>query len=148
MIVSVQLNSVTQWCPTVCNPVDCSTARLPCLSPTPKFPQTYVHQIGDAIQPSYPRSSPSPPAFPSIRVFSSESVLPIRWPNYWSFSFSICPSNGYSEQISFRTDWWSPCNPRGSPTPQLKSINSSALSFLSGPTFTLIHDYWKNHSFD
>ena len=105
MIVWVQFSSVIQWRLTVCNPVDCSTARLPRPSPAPKFPQTYVHQIGDAIQPSYPRASPSPPAFPSIRVFSSESVLPIRWPNYWSFIFSICPSSGYSEQISFRTDW-------------------------------------------
>ena len=91
--------------------------------------------------------------FPTIRVFSNESVLPIKWPNYWSFSFSISPSNEYSRLISFRTDWgWSPCSPRdsqeSSPTPQFKSITSSALRLLYGPTFTSIYDYWKNHSFD
>ena len=72
--------------------------------------------------------------FPSIRVFSSESVLPIRWPKYWSFSFSISPSNEYSEMISFRILVGSPCSPRdsqeSSPTPQFKSIYSLALSFL------------------
>ena len=94
-----------------------------------------------------------PSIFPNIRVFSNESVLRIRWPKYWSFSFSLSPSNEYSEVISFR-DWlvWSPCTPRDSqefyPTPQFKSINSSALNFLYGPTLTPIHDYWKNHSFD
>ena len=73
----------------------------------PKFAQTQVHQVNDAIQPSHPLPSPSPPAFnlPSIRVFSSESVLRIRWPKYWSFSFSISPSNEYSALISFRMDW-------------------------------------------
>ena len=69
--------------------------------------QTHVHRIGDAIQPSHPLSSPSPPTFifPSIRVFSNESVLRIMWPKYWSFSFSISPSNEYSGLISFRMDW-------------------------------------------
>ena len=91
--------------------------------------------------------------FLSIRVFSNESVLHIRWPKYWSFSFSISPSNEHLGLISFRIDWFgSPCSPRdsqeSSPTPQLKNINSSALSFLYAPTFTSIHDYWKNRSFD
>ena len=90
--------------------------------------------------------------FPSIRIFSNESVLHIRWPTYWNFSFSISPSNEYSGLISFRMDWFgSPCFPRdsqeSSPTPQFKGINSSALSFHS-TTLTSIHDYWKNHSFD
>ena len=69
--------------------------------------QTHVHRVGDAIQPSHPLLSPSPPAliFPSNRVFCNESVLPIRWPNYWNFSFSISPSNEYSGLISFRIDW-------------------------------------------
>ena len=68
--------------------------------------QTHVHRVGDAIQPSHPLSSPSlPSVFPSIRVFSSESVLHIRWPKYWSFSFSVSPSNEYSGLIAFRTDW-------------------------------------------
>ena len=71
-----------------------------------EFTKTHVNQIGDAIQSSHLLSSPSPPAiFPSIRVFSNESVLRIRWPKYWSFSFSIIPSNEYSGLISFRMDW-------------------------------------------
>ena len=67
----------------------------------------HVHPVSDAIQPSHPLLSPSPPAFilPSIRVFSSKSLLHIRWPNYWSFSFSISPSNEYSRLISFKMDW-------------------------------------------
>ena len=99
----------------------------------------------------HPLLPPSIP--PSIRVFSNQSVLRIRWPNYWSFSFSISPSNEYSGLIFFRI-WrvWSPCSPRdsqeSSPTPQFKSVNSSALSFPYGPTLMSIHDYWKNHSFD
>ena len=94
----------------------------------------------------------SPSIFPSIRVFSNESTLCMRWPKYWSFSFSISPSDEYSGLISFRIDWLSPCSPRdsqeSSPTPQFKSIISSMLSFLYSPTLTFIHDYWKNHSFD
>ena len=90
-----------------------------------------------------------PSIFPSIRVFSSESVLHIRWPKYWSFSFSISLSNEYSGLISLGWNGWSSCCPRdsqeSSPTPQFKSINSSVLSFY-GPTLTSIPDYWKNHS--
>ena len=91
--------------------------------------------------------------FPSIRVFSDESTLHIRWPKYWSFSFNISPSNEHPGLISFRMDWvWSPCSPRdsqeSSPTPQFKSINSLALSPLYSLTLTSIHDYWKNHSLD
>ena len=87
--------------------------------------------------------------FPTIRVFSSESAVCIRWPKYWNFS----PSNEYSGLISFRIDLaWSLCRPgdsqESSPTPQFKSINSVALSLLYGPTFTSLHDYWKSHSFD
>ena len=83
-----------------------------------------------------------PSVFPSIRVFSNESVLCIRWPKCWSFSFSINPSNEFSGLISFRMDCGSPCSPRGSqessPTSQFKSINSSALSFLYSPTLTSV----------
>ena len=93
-----------------------------------------------------------PSIFPSIRVFSNESVLGIRWPKYWTFSFSISPSNEYSELISFRTDWVDLLKSKGgqvsSPTSQFKSINSLVLNFLYSPTLTSIHDYWKNHSFD
>ena len=91
-----------------------------------------------------------PSIFPSIRVFSNESVL-IRWPKYWSFSIS--PSNEYSGLTSFRIRLvWSPCCPRdsqeSSPVPQFKSIYSSVLNLLNGPTLTSVHDYWKNHIFD
>ena len=93
-----------------------------------------------------------PSIFHSIRVFSNKSVLCIRWPKYWNFSVSISPSNEYSGLISFRIDWLDLLAVQGtqesSPTPQFKSINSSALSFLYSTTLTSIHDYWKNHSFD
>ena len=93
-----------------------------------------------------------PSVLPSIRVFSSDSVLHIRWPKYWSFSFSISPSSEYSELISFRMDWLDFLAVQGtlksSPTPQIKSINSFALSFLNSPILKSTYDYWKNHSFD
>ena len=92
-----------------------------------------------------------PSIFPNIRVFSSESVLCIRWPKYWCFSFSISPSNEYSGLISFRMDWLDLLAVQGtlkSLPQQLKSINSAVLSLLYGPILTSIHDYWKNHSFD
>ena len=94
-----------------------------------------------------------PSIFPSISIFSNESFLCIRWPKYWSFSFSISPSNEYSGLISFKIDYFDLLAVLGTlknllRTPQLKGINSSALSFLYGPTLTSIHDYWKNHSFD
>ena len=104
---SLQFSPVTQSCPTLCDPLDCSTLSFPVHHQLPKLTQTHVHSISDAIQPSHPLLSPSPPPsiFPSIRVFSNESVLRVRWPKYWSFSFSISPSNEYSRLISFRTDW-------------------------------------------
>ena len=93
-----------------------------------------------------------PSIFPSIRVFSSASVLCLRWPKYWSFSSSISPSNDYSGLISFRIDCLDLFAVQGtlksSPTSQFKSINSSALSFLYSPTLISIPDYLKNHSFD
>ena len=95
-----------------------------------------------------------PSIFPSIRIFSNESVLRIRWPKYWSFSFNISPSNECSGLISFGMDWLDLFAVQGtdsqesSSTPQFKSINSSVLNFLSSPTLTSIHDYWKNHSLD
>ena len=91
-----------------------------------------------------------PSILPRNRILSNESAFPIRWPKFWSFSIS--PSNKYSELISFRTDCFDFLAVRGtlksSPAPQFKSINSSVLSLLYGPTLTSIHDYWKNHSFD
>ena len=94
-----------------------------------------------------------PSIFFSIRVFCNESVICIRWPKYWSFSFSISHSNEYSGLISFRIDWFGLLDVQGtlqesSPTPQFQIISSSVLSFFYGPTLTFIHDYCKNHSFD
>ena len=152
--VSVQFSSVAQSCLTLCDPMNCSMPGLPVhhqlLEPT----QTHVHLIGDAIQPSI-HCHPLlllPSIFPSIRVFSNESALHIRWPKYWSFSFNLNPSNEHSGLISFRMDVGSPCNPRdsreSSPTPHFKSINSPVLSFVYSLTLTSICDHWKNHSLD
>ena len=92
-----------------------------------------------------------PSIFPSIRVFPKESVLRIRWPKYWSFSFSISPSNEYSGLTFFRMDWFDLLprdSQKSSLTPQFESISSSVLSLHHNPTLTSIHDHWKNHSLD
>ena len=130
--------------------MNCSTPGLPVHHQLLEFTQTHVHRVSDAIQPSLPPLLLLPPIPPSIRVFSNESTLRMRWPKCWSFSFSIIPSKEIPGLISFRMDWisildlGSPCSPRdsqeSSPTPQLKSINSLALSFLHSPTLTSIHE--------
>ena len=149
--------SVVQSCLTFCNPIDCSTPGFPVLHHLPELAQTHVHRVSDAIQLSHPLLSPSPSALnlsilPSIRVFSNELALPIRWPEYWSFSFNISSSSEHPGLISFRMDWLDLLavqeTLKSFPTPQFKSINSSVLSFLYSPTLTSIHDYWKNHSLD
>ena len=99
---SVQFSSVAQSCPTLCDPMNCSTPGLPVHHQLLESDQTHVHRVGDAIQPSHPLSCPSLP--PSIRVFSNESTLHMRWPKYWSFSFNISPSNEHPGLI-FRMDW-------------------------------------------
>ena len=103
---SVQFSSVTQSCLTLCDPMDCSTPGLSAHHQLLEFTQTHVHRVSDAIQPSHPLSSPllPPSIFPSIRVFSNESALYLRWPKYWSFRFSISPSNEHPGLISFRMD--------------------------------------------
>ena len=140
--------------PNSLQPHDCSTPGLHVHHQLPEFTQAmYI----ESVMPSNHLILCRPlllllSIFPSIRVFSNESVLCIRWPKNWSFSFSISPSSEYSGLISFRMDWLDLLAVQGaqesSPTPQFKSINSSALSFLYSPTLTSIHDYWKNHSFD
>ena len=101
-----QLSSVAQSCPTLCDAVTHSMPGLPVHHQLLEFTQTHAHCVGDAIQPSHPLSSRSPPTPipPSIRVFSNESTLCMRWPKYWSFSFSISPSNEHPGLISFRMD--------------------------------------------
>ena len=117
----------------------------------PELAQTHVCQVSDAIQPCHPLLSlPLPSIFPSIRVFSNDSVLPVRWPKYWSFSFSISPLSEYSEPISFRMDWLDLFAVQGA----LKSLihyHSSKASILLCSAFRIVqlsHDYWKNYSLD
>ena len=151
---SIQFSSVAQLCPTLCDRMNGSTPGLP------------VHHLSQSLLKLMSLESVMPfshlilchpllllpSIFPRIRVFSNESALPIRWPKYRSFS--IRSSNEYSGLISFRMDWLdllaeSPWfSQASSPTPQFKSINSSAFSFLYSPTLTSIHDYWKKHSLD
>ena len=154
-ISSVRCSLVTQSCPTLCDPMNRSTAGLPVHHQLPEFTQTHVYPVGDAIQPSHPLSSSSPLApNPSQHqglfqwVNSSHEVAKVLEFQLQHQSFQWTP----------RTDLlWnglvaSPCTPRdsqeSSPTPQLKNINSSVLSFLHSPTLTSIHDHWKNHSLD
>ena len=141
-------------CVRLCDPMDCSTPGFPVhhqlLEPT----QTHIHYVGDAIQPSHPVVPFSPAFYLSQHQGLFQGVSSSHpWPKYWSFSFSISPSNEYSGMISFRMDWLDLLAVQGtsresSPTPQFKSINSLALSFLYSPTLTSIHDHWKNHSLD
>ena len=154
-VIVLQFSSVTQSCPTLCNPMDCSTPGLPVHHQIPALTQTRVHWVTDAIQPSHPLSSPSPPALNHSRhqglfqwVSCSHQVAKV-------LEFQL--QHQFFQWIfktDFLSDWlvWSPCSPRDfqecSPTLQFKSINSLVLSFLYSPTLTSIHDYWKNHSFD
>ena len=151
----VQFSSVAQLCLTLCDAMDCSTPGLPVHRQLPELTQTQVHWLGDAIQPSHPLSSPSPSTFNLSQhqglfqwVSSSHQVAKVLELQLQYQSF----------QRIFRTDFlydglvvslYSPRDSQeSSPTPQFKSINSSALSFLYSPTLTSIHDYWKNHCFD
>ena len=155
LYLSVQFSSAPQSCPTLCDPMDCSKPGFPVHHELLEFTQTHVHQVGDAIQPSHPLSSPSSPAFSLSQhqslfkgVSSSHQVAKV-------LEFQL---QYHSLQRNSRADLLqnglvgSPCSPRdsqeSSPTPQFKSINSSVLSFLYSPTLTSIHDHWKNHSLD
>ena len=119
--------------------MNCSTPGFPVHHQLPELPQTHVHRVGDAIQPSHLLSSLLflPSVFPSIRIFSSESVLHIRWPKYWSFIYSISPSNEYSGLISFRMDWLNLLAVQGT----LKSLlqhHSSKASILWHSAFFIV----------
>ena len=100
-LISVQFSSVTQSCPTLCDPRNRSMPGLPVHHQLPEFTQIHVHRVSDAIQPSHPLSSTSPPdpIPPSIKVFSNESTLRMRWPKYWSFSFSIIHNCFYNRKV-------------------------------------------------
>ena len=152
---SVQFSSVTQSCLTLCDPMNCSMPGFPVHHKPLESTQTHAHRVSDDIQPSHPLSSPSPPApNPSQHqglfqwVNSSHQVAKVLEFQLQHQSFPWKP------RIYLLQDGLvaSPCSPRdsqeSSPTPQFKSINSLALSFLYSPTLTSIHDYWKNHSLD
>ena len=151
LAVPVLFSSVTQLCPTLCDPMDCS---MPGLLVHYHSQNLLKLMFIESVMPSnylilcHPLLL-LPSIFPSIRVFSNESVLRIMWPKYQSFSIS--PFNEYSGLISFRIDFFDLLAVQGtlksSPTKQFKSINSSALSFLPSPALTSVHDHWKNHSF-
>ena len=136
--VQVQLSSVTQSYLTLCNPMDCSILRFPVHHKLLKHAQIHVHQVSDAILPSYLLLSPSPPAFNlsyRIRVFSDESVLHMRWPKYCTFNIS--PFNEYSGLIPFRIDWFDLLTFQGT----LKSLlqhHSSKASILRRSAFFII----------
>ena len=146
---------MAQSCPTLCNAMDCSTLGFPVHHQHPELTQTHVHRVGDAIQPSPPLSSTSPPVFNLFQhqVFSSESVLRIRRPKYWSFRFSISPSNEYSGLISFRMDWLDLLAVQGTLMSLLQQHNSKASTLCCSAFFIvqLSHPYMttgKTHSFD
>ena len=125
--------------------MDCSTPGLPVHHRLLEFTQTHVHQVGDAIQPSHPLSSPSPPAFnlPQHQGLFNESALHIRWPKYWSFSFSVNPSNGYLRLISFSTDWFDLLAVQGTLKSLLQHHSSKASIFWHSAFFMvqLSHPY-------
>ena len=135
----IQCSSVAQWCQTLCNPMNRSTSGLPVHHQRLESTQTHVHWVGDTIQPSHPCRPLLllPSIFPSIRVFSNESVLCIRWPKYWNFSFSISPSNKHPGLISFRMDWLDLLAVQGT----LKSLlqhHSSKASILRRSAFFIV----------
>ena len=149
-----QFSSVAQLYPTLYNPMNGSTPGFP----VHHHPQTLLKLMSiESVTPfSHLILCHSlfllPSIFPSIRVFSKQSVLHIRWPKYWGFSFSISPFNEYSGLISFSIDYCqyltSKRFSRVFPAPQFKGINSLALRLFYCPVLTSVHDYWKNHSFD
>ena len=144
-ISSVQFSSVAQSCPTLCDPMNHSMLGLPVHHQLLEFTQTHLHQVSDAIQPSHPRSSPSPPApNPSQhQIFSNESSLCMRWPKYWSFSFSIIPSKEIPGLISFRMDWLDLLAGQGTLKSLLQHHSSKASILQCSAFFTvqLSHPY-------
>ena len=127
-------SSVTQLCPTLCDVLDCSTPGFPVYYQLPELTQTHVHWVGDTIQPPHPLLSPSPLAFSHSQ---HQYLLHIRWPKYWSFIFSLSPSNEYSGLVSFKMDWLDLLGVQGS----LKSLlqhHSSKASVLWRSTFFIV----------
>ena len=152
--ISEECCSVAQSSPTLCNSMDCNMPGFLVLHYLPELAQTHIHWISDAIPPSCALSSTSPPPsiFPSIRVFSNESALHIWWPEYWSFSFSISPSDEYSGLIFIRLDWVDLLAAQGTIKSLLQhcSVKHQFLSIQPSlwPNSHNCTNYWKNHSFD
>ena len=155
-LCSIEFSSVAQSCPTLCNPMNHSMVGLPVHRQLPEFTQTQVHQ---SVMPSSHLSLCRPVLLlpliaPSIRVFSSESTFHTRWPKYWSFSFSISPSNEHPGLISFRMDWLDLFAVQGTLKSLLQHHSSKASILWRSAFFTVqlshpsIHDHWKNHSLD
>ena len=148
----VQFSSAAQSCLTLCDPINHSTPGLPVHH---QLPETTQNMSIESVMPSNHLILCCPllllpSIFSSIRVFSNESALCIRWPKCWSFSFNISPSSEHPGLISFRMDWLDLLAVQGTLKSFLqhhssKSINSLVLSFLYSPTLTSIHDHWKNH---
>ena len=140
---SVQFSSAAQSCLTLWDPMNCSTPGLLVHHQLQEFTQTHVHQVGDAIQPSHPLSSPSPlpSILPSIRVFLNESTLRMRWPKYWSFSFKISPSNKHPGLISFRMDRLDLLAVQGTLKSLLQHHSSKASIFQHSAFFTVQLSY-------
>ena len=140
------MSSVAQACPTLCDPMNHSTPGLSVHHQLQEFTQTRIHRVSDAIQPSHPLSSPSPPApNPSQHQgLFNESTLCIRWPKYWSFSFSIIPSKEIPGLISFRMDWLDLLAVQGTLKSLLQHHSSKASilwhSAFFSPTLTSIYD--------
>ena len=139
----VQFSSVTQSCPTLWDQRACSTPGLPVHHQLLELAQTHAHQVSGAIQLAHPLLSPSPlpSIFPSIRVFSKESVLHISWPKYWSFSFSISPSSEYSGLITFRMDWFDLLAVQGTLKNLLQHHSSKASILWCSAFFIVQHSH-------
>ena len=138
-MISVQFSSVTHSCPTLCDPMNRSTPGLPVHNHHLEFTQTHVHRVHDTIQPSHPQSFPSPaaPNPSSIRLFSNESTLRMRWPKHWSFSFSIIPSKEIPGLISFRMDWLDLLAVQGTLKSLLQHHSSKASILQHSASFTV-----------
>ena len=138
-VVMVQFRSVAQSCLTLCDPTNHSTPGLPVHHKLPEFTQTHAHRVSDAIQPSHPQSSPSPPAPNSSQdqgLFQWVTFR-MRWPKYWSFSFSISPSNENPGLISFRMDWLDLLAIQGTLESLLQHHSSKASIFRRSAFFTV-----------
>ena len=149
--VSVQFSSVAQSCLTLCDPINHGTPGFHVHHQLPEFTQTHVHRVGDAIQPSYPLLFPSPPApNPSQHQgLFHKSTLCMRWPKYWSFSFSIRSSNEHPGLISFTMDLLDLLAVQGTLNSLLQHPSSKASILWRSAFFTVqLRDHWKNHSFN